>query len=105
VDIDRDGIPLAVGGRELLQRRWDDLVPAFLGRERRDVAELASLRVVEREIAENLGRGRRVAGCYHRLQRRHGACAATASNGHILPDISFFDEVLLQHIQCSRLAA
>ena len=73
MDVDRNGVPLSVGGGELLQRRRNDLGPAFLLGERGDVAELARLGVVEGEIAEDLRGGRRIAGRHHRLQRGHRA--------------------------------
>ena len=105
VDVDGNGVPLAVGGGELLQRLGDDLVPAFLHRQRGDVAELAGLGVVDREIAEDLRSGRRIAGRDHRLQRGHRAFAAAAGDRHVLPGVAFLGEILLEDVERGRFAA
>ena len=104
MDVDRNRVPLAVRGGELLQRRRNDLGPAFLLGERGDVAELAGLGVVEREIAEDLRGGRRIAGRDHRLQRRHGGLAAAACDRHVLPGVAFLGQVLLDDVERRRLA-
>ncbi len=105
VDVDRNRVPLAVGGSELLQCGRNDLGPAFLVGERGDVGELARFRVVEREITEDLRGGRRVAGGHHRLQRGHRGFAATAGDGHVLPGVAFFRQVLLDDVQRGCFAA
>ena len=101
VDVDGNGVPLAVGGGELLQRLRDDLGPAFLLGERGDVAELAGFGVVEREIAEDLRGGRRVAGGHHRLQRRHRRLAAAAGDRNVLPGIAFLGESCLRTLSAA----
>ncbi len=105
MDVDGNGVPFAVGGGEFLQRCGNDLVPAFLLGEGGDVGEVAGLRVIDREVAENLRSGRRIAGGHHRFQRGHRALAAPACDRNVFPGVALFREVLLDDIQRGRFAA
>ena len=72
VDVDRRRDPVAVILGELLQRRRDHLVPAFLGRRSASRSPSdALLGPVEDVEAEHLHRGRRVAGGDARAQHGH----------------------------------
>ena len=88
MDVDGDGVPLAVGGGELLQRSRNDLGPVSFVASEVMSPSLPGFRVIDREIAEDLRGGRRIARRDHRLQRRHRAFAAAAGDGNVLPGVA-----------------
>ena len=105
VDVDRCGDPLAVILGEVLQRRRNDLVPAFLGGDFGEIADHALLGPVGDVEAERLHGGRRIAGRDARAQRGHRLLAAAAGDRHVLPGDALALEILLQHVERRGFAA
>ena len=105
VDVDRRGDPLAVAGREALQRGGHDLVPAFGRGGGGQVGKRALIGPVEDVEAQHLHGRRRIAGGDARAQRRHRGLAAAAGDRHVDPADRLAAQVVLEHVQSGGFAA